>query len=195
MSAAQSIRDMLGGIARQDFPALNVAPGPWSYRVSAVRSDGRCDLRAIKEGPPTELPNVDHWTASGAASKPVVGSIVVVSFLDGDPGAPMIGGYLPLRLPGGAPVEATLDATNIKIGPVAAGVVQIAGGGPKAARAGDACYQLVLAHTPPGPASLWYREKDGDTYTAVAFSPGMPDHNFAGTPILIVEGSFKVSIG
>lgn len=194
MSAAQSIRDMLGDIARQDFPALSVAPGPWSYRVSAVRSDGRCDLRAIKPGPPPDIANVDHWTGGGAASKPVVGSIVVVSFLDGDPGAPMIGGYLPLRLPGGVPVEATLDATNVKLGPNA-GVVQVAGGGPKAARAGDACYQLVLSHTPPGPAALWYREKDGDSYLPVAFSPGIPDAMFAGTPILIVEGSFKVSVG
>lgn len=195
MSAAQNIRDMLGDIARQDFPALAVAPGPWSYRVSAVLSDGRCDLRAIKLGPPAEIANVDHWTASGASSKPVVGSIVVVSFLDGDPGAPMIGGYLPLRLAGGAPVEATLDATHVKIGPTAAGDVEIAGGGPKAARAGDACYQLVLAHVPPGPASLWYRAQDGDAYASVAFSPGPPDSSFPGTPILIVEGSFKVSIG
>ncbi len=127
MNTLEGIRDALGDIGRQDFPALNLHPGPWSYRVGAVRADGRCDLVAVKKGPPPELPNVDHWSASGAASKPTAGSIVVVSFLDGDPGSPMIGAYEPLRFAGGAPTEATLDATTIKIGPTSATLIELGG--------------------------------------------------------------------
>lgn len=129
MSTPETIRSLLADIVRQDFPALNVPPGPHSYRVTAVYSDGRCHLAACKKGPPPELPNVDHWSASGASSKPVVGSLVVVSFLDGDPDAPMIGGYQPLRVAGGSPLLATLDATTIKIGPTDATTIELGGAG------------------------------------------------------------------
>lgn len=124
---AAALRDMLGDIARQDFPVLDVPPGPWSYRVGAVHADGRCNLVAIKKGPPPDLPNVDHWSASGTSSRPVVGSIVVVSFLDGDPSQPMIGAYQPLRVAGGKPTEVKIDGDTVKIGPTA-NMVVLAGG-------------------------------------------------------------------
>jgi hypothetical protein len=127
-SELDGINDALGDIARARFQALNVPPGPHSYRVGAVRADGRCDLRAVKDGPPPEIPNVDHWTGSGAASKPQEGSLVIVAFLDGDPNAPMIGAYQPLRVAGGKPVEATLDATTIKVGPTAT-LIELGGAG------------------------------------------------------------------
>ncbi len=119
MSTLENIRDALADLTRQDFPTLDVPPGPHSYKVVAVRGDGRCDLRAVKKGPPAEIPNVDHWSASGAGSKPQVGSIVVVSFLDGDPGSPMIGAYQPLRVAGGVPTLSTLDGTIVRVGPSA----------------------------------------------------------------------------
>ncbi len=194
VSAIESIRDSLGDICRQDFPVLNVSPGPWSYRVIEVRADGRCDLQAVKKGPPPKIANVDHWTSSGAASKPVLGSTVVVAFLDGDPGFPMIGAYTPLRVAGGAPAEATLDATTIKIGPTEADAIELAGGGRAASGVGHACGQLVIVHVPPAAATLWYRPADGDNYVAVATSPVPPTSSVAGTPIYIVEGSSKVSI-
>ena len=68
MSALENIRDAIADMSAQDHPTLNVPPGPHSYRVVTVRADGRCDLRAVKVGPPPEIPNVDHWSASGAAS-------------------------------------------------------------------------------------------------------------------------------
>lgn len=126
---AQAIRDLLGDIAAQDFPVLAVPPGPWSYRVGLVHADGRCDLVAVKKGPPPTLPAVDHWSASGASSKPTVGSIVAVVFLDGDPSTPAIVTYTPLRFAGGAPTLATLDATTIKIGPTTATLVEMGGSG------------------------------------------------------------------
>ncbi len=133
MSATlEGIRDGLAALTREEFPVLNVPPGPHSYRVGVVRADGRCDLRAVKDGPPAEIPNVDHWAGSGAASKPQVGSLVVVSYLDGDPNSPMIGAYQPLRVAGGAPVEATLDATTIKIGPTNATLIELGGAGASA---------------------------------------------------------------
>lgn len=128
MNTLENIRDGLADLTRQDFPTLNVPPGPHSYRVATVRGDGRCDLRAVKDGPPAEIPNVDHWSASGASSRPVAGSLVVIAFLDGDPGSPMICAYQPLRTAGGAPTEATLDATTIKIGPTKATLIELGGG-------------------------------------------------------------------
>lgn len=147
MSPLESIRDSLADIGRQDFPVLAAPPGPWSYRVGAVRADGRCDLVAVKEGPPPELPNVDHWCGSGASSKPVLGSLVVVSFLDGDAAQPMINAYTPLRFEGGAPTLATLDATTIKIGPTEATSIALAGTGPAVARVGDTVSLGYLAAT------------------------------------------------
>ena len=184
MSVLEGIRDGLADLTRQEFPTLSAPPGPHSYRVVAVRADGRCDLRAVKEGPPLDIPNVDHWTGSGAASKPRVGSIAVVSFLDGDPNAPMIGTYQPLRMAGGIPTEATLDAVTIKIGPTAT-AVQLAGSGPAAARVDDPVSIGYLSAALAGGAVVL-------TFTASAPIPLGAAVQLTGK---IAAGSAKVTIG
>jgi len=191
MSVLEGIRDGLADLTRQEFPTLSAPPGPHSYRVVAVRADGRCDLRAVKEGPPLDIPNVDHWTGSGAASKPRVGSIAVVSFLDGDPNAPMIGTYQPLRMAGGIPTEATLDAVTIKIGPTAT-AVQLAGSGLAVARVGDAVsLGYLVGANAAGPV----------TFTLFPTPPAPPDPPDPDVPPAfeligaIIEGSSKVTSG
>jgi len=189
MSVLEGIREGLADLTRQDFPTLNAPPGPHSYRVVAVRDDGRCDLRAVKDGPPREIANVDHWAGAGAASKPRLGSIVVVNFLDGDPNAPMIGTYQPLRVDGGIPTQSTLDADILRLGP-SADLVQLAVGpmtiASPVARVGDAVSLGSLsgvAGSGPGAMAV--------TFTLAGGTPGL-SVSLVGT---IIEGSAKVTAG
>lgn len=127
MSVLEGLREMIAGIVGEEIPKLALM-GAHSYRVTKVRDDGRCDLEAMKKGPPATIPNVDHWCGiPGGAGRPVAGSIVVVTFLDGEKNAPMVGAYQPLRADGGKPGEVTIDGVIVKIGPTA-NTVRLAGG-------------------------------------------------------------------
>ena len=160
--------------------------GSHTFVVSAVHAGGRCDLTPEAADRFQPLASVDQWPGvGGAVVTPVVGSIAVVEFRDWRSDRPMIVRFQPKRLDGGTPELAELDADAI----------ELAGGGPAAARAGDACGQLFVVDVPGGATALWYRPADGDAYVLVASSPLPPTSSTPGTPIYIVEGSAKVTIG
>lgn len=150
MSTIEDVRQMLAAIVSEEIPKLALT-GAHSYRVVKVYSSGRCDLEAVKKGPPASIPSVDHWTGiAGGEAHPAVGSLVVVTFLDGEKNAPMIGAYQPLRVDGGKPDEVTIDGKVMKIGPTATSI-EIAGTGPAAARVGDeVTLSGIKVTSPPG---------------------------------------------
>lgn len=129
MSTPDPLRVMIADIVRSEIPALQRPAGPHTFRVRAVRSDGRVDLTPeVAARGLDDIPNVDHWAGiAGGAAKPVVGSTVLVSFADGDPTKPVLVSYTPLRSSGGKPTESTIDATTLKLGPTAT-LVTLGGG-------------------------------------------------------------------
>lgn len=93
------------------------------YRVVSVAGDGRLTLQIVSQatGFPDALP-ISAWPgAPGAKGEPAAGSIVLVSFIEGDPSLPIVTHFSP---PGSAfflPVSAALDAsTLVRIGENAA---------------------------------------------------------------------------
>jgi len=129
MSTPDPLRTMIADIVRSEFALLQRPAGPHTYRVAAVRSDGRVDLKPEdKKRGLDDIPNVDHWTGvAGGAALPMVGSVAMVEFADGDSTKPMLVSYQPLRSAGGKPTRTTIDATTLQLGPTAT-VVQLGGG-------------------------------------------------------------------
>ena len=123
MSAAESLRELIGDIVRQLFPAAAVPWGPYEYRVESVGGDGRLTLVAVKPGGPAKE-RVDVWGGiPGSAGSPQVGSSVALVFLDGE--HPAVVSFHPLRLTGGTPTKARIDADEIDLGGAVGPVVRV----------------------------------------------------------------------
>src|SRR6478609_618607 len=139
MSTPDPLRTMIADIVRSEFAMLQRPAGPHTYRVAAIRADGRVDLKPQDKSRGVEdITNVDHWTGiAGGAALTVVGSVAMVEFADGDTTQPILVSYQPLRSAGVKPTRTTIDATTLQLGPTAT-AVQLAGSGPAVARVGDA---------------------------------------------------------
>ena len=132
--ALQSASERIASIVRKRFPALTYA-GHHTYRVTSVRTNGRMDLEPV-EPDMDPIPGVDQWTASGFTGRPVVGSEVLVVFRDMRPDRPCVVAMQAVRIDGGVPTVATVDASStVNVGPDASSVV-LAGGSSPLAKAG-----------------------------------------------------------
>lgn len=121
MSAVEALRELVGDVVRQLFPAAAVPWGPYRYRVDSVdTSTGRLVLvPVVPGGAPQKL--VEVWAGiPGSVGAPRVGSSVLLVFADGD--TPCVVAFHPLRLTGGTPTAIKLDADAVNLG-AAAGVV------------------------------------------------------------------------
>lgn len=146
---------MIADIVRSEFALLQRPPGPHTYRVAVVHADGRVSLRPDdKSRGLDDIPNVDHWAGvAGGAALPMVGSLVMVEFADGDSTKPMLVSYQPLRSSGGKPTRATIDATTLQLGPTAT-AVQLGGGAQFVALANLVATELAKIVTSVGDAVI-----------------------------------------
>ena len=93
--------------------------GFYAYRVQAQDGE-RLTLQSVGTSLPDQLHLDKSHGMAGAAEQCALGSIVLVGFQGGDPGAPFVAFYLP-----SVPVRATVDASaTIELG--AGGVVAVA---------------------------------------------------------------------
>lgn len=92
------------------------------FEYSVVSQDGpRIGVRPVSTGP--ALGTIDRifpWPgAAGASADLVVGSSVVLAFLDGRPSKPIIVGHQPPANPGGVPLEVRLQGDAVRLGEAA----------------------------------------------------------------------------
>lgn len=118
-----TLREFVIQWVREAFPQLFYG-SLYEFRVVAV-SAGRLDLRPVDTKVVGPQPRVYQWTLSGSEPTPVVGTSVVLAFLDADPGKPVVVGYGPQRTaPGGSPSAMKIDTTGaLTLGPSASSVV------------------------------------------------------------------------
>jgi hypothetical protein len=139
MSDADKIRAGLARLVGSEIEGIDLI-GEHTYRVTAVHADGRCNLDPIEERMQSHS-YVDQWLGGGEVTTPVVGSLCMVIFRDLKKDRPIITRFQPLRITGGKPVKAELDATDI----------ELAGGGPAVARVGDTVTLAAInIIAPPG---------------------------------------------
>lgn len=104
--------DLLKKIVQADLPAYEYFV-PYRYRVAKVHVEDnyRVDLQIFKKkaGLPDLLPMIMVPGVSGFVSKLAEGSIVLVSFIEGDPSLPRIIGYADYQDPGFKPVTIIAD--------------------------------------------------------------------------------------
>lgn len=91
--------------------------GVWEYRV--VRASGeRWDLQCVRKS--TGLPDLRRVRArpgvAGCKSDLALGSLVLVSFVNGDPSRPVVIGFDDAEAPGFVPTETTIDADDLLLG-------------------------------------------------------------------------------
>lgn len=114
-SIADSMRGIVGTLtARHRFFA------PWEYRV-VTRSGERYALQPVRvsSGMPT-LQNVRvRGGVAGAREHLTLGSLVLVSFVDGLPSRPVITGFDDPESPGFIPAELALAGTVVRLGTLA----------------------------------------------------------------------------
>lgn len=164
----KTIRELLAEIIRSEFPGLQRPAGPHRYRVAAVRADGRVDLVPVATGALQALPNVDHWAGvAGGSALPMVGSVVLVAFADGDPTAPVLVSYQPLRSAGGKPTRTTIDAATLQLGPTAT-VVELGGGAQFVALANLVSAELTKLSTTVGAMTALFNAAVGPMASAPA---------------------------
>lgn len=110
--------------------------GPREYRVVRMRPSAssaeqtRVELQIVRaaSGMPDVL-MVPAWPGlAGAHAEATPGALVLVQFIDGDPGRPYVCAWSPRDDPAWRPTALTLDATGtVKVGPSAT-AVELAGG-------------------------------------------------------------------
>lgn len=109
--------------------SLRLGGGPWRYRVVGMAPDGRVNLQAISTGVPDVLPVPMRPGAAGVHAQLTPGTEVLVHFVEGDPGQPVIthfagkggDGWIPesLSLAAGlAPVARLGDTVQVFLPPV-----------------------------------------------------------------------------
>jgi len=146
---------LLGAIqamAREAFPRADFA-FPYRYRVVEMSAD-RVQLQAVRRlaGLPDLLPGTMFPGVSGAWAALKPGSLVLVSFIEGDPSQPIVTHYATKDDPGWRPVRLELDAEDeVQIGEEADLVTLGAGSPPGVARVGDPIASSVsLLYAGPG---------------------------------------------
>lgn len=96
------------------------------YRYRVVRMAGhRVDLQAVRKAPglPNILPVPVHPGAAGLAAELSPGALVLVEFVEGDPGQPVVTHFSTKDDPGFLPVALALDATEaVRIGETASAI-------------------------------------------------------------------------
>ncbi|MCC6557196.1 MAG: hypothetical protein IT372_29950 [Polyangiaceae bacterium] len=110
-------------IVREAFPNYDFH-GLYRYRVVRMVV-GRVDLQAVDKAPglPNVLPVPVHTGMAGISAQLTPGSMVLVEFVEGDPGQPVITHFSTKDEPGFLPVELALDATDkVRIGETASAV-------------------------------------------------------------------------
>ncbi len=127
--ANRLLRD-LETITREALPELPFL-GTYRYRVVLPNpGDHRWVLQAVASG--MGLPDISpvsvHPGVAGAVAQLALGSVVLVSFIEGSPSMPYIHAFTPRDQSGYLPVELALDATTrVQVGP-SADLVEIGSG-------------------------------------------------------------------
>lgn len=161
-STVYSLGGALGQAARTavGLPTLRA----YRYRVVSQNPDGRLVLQAVSKsaGIPDQLPIKVWYGAPGVSGKPAPGTIVVLQFLEGDPGQPI--------------VVAFDDTTPTEIDLAASALVDVAaplvGLGPKGARTG------VATLTTMGPLFIaWTALATAVAAAMTTLSQALPDIN------------------
>lgn len=136
----------------------------YRYRVVAQNPDGRLVLQAVSKaaGIPDQLPIKVWYGAPGVSGKPTPGTIVILRFLEGDPGQPVVVGFD--------------DTTPIEIDLAASAIIDIAapavGIGVKGARTGVATLQSMAPLF-----ILWTATASGVAAAMTALASALPDIN------------------
>jgi len=128
----------LRAVARETTEPVTKFHGLYRYRVVRMSGD-RVELQAVRKlaGLPDVLPVSLFAGMAGLWAKLAPSSLVLVTFIEGDPTAPILTHYTPKDHPGFVPVELLLDAsTRLDLGPSSA-TVRIAAGILPAARQTD----------------------------------------------------------
>ncbi len=116
----------LGALARESSGVSTLKVYP--YRVVVQGPDGRVNLQStvLTNGAPLFLVMIDIWAGlPGMTCKLTPTSVVLVSFIGGDPGKPIIIGFDPDNPPA---LEVSIDAIRIALGTIAADPVAKATG-------------------------------------------------------------------
>lgn len=106
--------DALRAIVRETFPNYAFL-STYRYRVvQANAGDHRWHLQAVNTslGIPNILPIKIHGGLAGASQKLRPGSVVLVSFIEGDPSQPVITHFEDADGPGFLPLQSFVDATE-----------------------------------------------------------------------------------
>lgn len=132
----------------------------YEYTVKQVYADGRMDLAPTKSKIAPKLAGVPQWGPSGTRATPRIGSTVAVSFLDGDPGKPVVTSFTPLGTQVGRPRKIEIDTDPDGAGD---GII-LAQGTRAVSRVNDTVnagalsassgVTLTVTYTPPGAAPM-----------------------------------------
>lgn len=141
------------------------------YEYAVVSQDGpRFGVRPVSTGP--ALGTIDRilpWPGiAGASADLVVGSSVVVSFLDGRPSRPIICGYLPPSSPGGVPLISRIDGEQV----ILAGGVKLVGRETDKVLSGGVYWRPSLLV--PGALDLGYADQDGTNTVVTVTATSLP---------------------
>lgn len=164
------------GLYEYRIAQVYYSPGP-SPPVSLV-----LDLQATADTIAVgldDIPKVPAWPGvAGSLPNPVAGSRVLVQFINGSAGRPVVVAWASAGDSGWIPVALAL-----------------AGGGPAAARVGDTCGQFLWDRAT---LLLYYAPNATAAYVLVTpnpATPSAPPPATPGTPVAIATGSSIVSIG
>lgn len=149
MSETRFLRN-LEALVRRMFPRERFL-GPRKYRLVRMRPSvasgdlTRAELQIVAKS--TGMPDllfVDIWPGmAGAWAKLQPGTLVLVEFVDGDPGQPVVRSFATADDPAWKPIDVTIDATGtMKLGPSAARV-DVADGTDTIATPGDEAGRAV----------------------------------------------------
>jgi hypothetical protein len=150
----RELYDLLRSIAREAWPFAPFTV-PYRYRVVSLAVD-RVSLQIVRKtaGVPDAPVVPMHPGVAGAWAALTLGTVVLVSFIEGDPSLPTITHFTPKGSTPGTwlPVRLTLDATDeVRVGETATTVTIGESGSPGVARLGDAVEsELALLYAGPG---------------------------------------------
>jgi hypothetical protein len=124
--ALNDLRAIVAGL----FPTIPFL-GLYRYRVVSMAGD-RVKLQAVRAtaGLPDILPVSIHPGMAGLSAQLTKGSVVLVTFIEGDPSSPIVTHFAPKGDPGFLPVSAALDAKDlVEVGATATEIRLGAGNG------------------------------------------------------------------
>lgn len=121
----ETSHDRLTGLMRSIITRANDRKlwGPWRYRIVRMAIDGRVDLQPVRPGAGLpELAAIEVWGAPAMHANLTPGAHVLVQFIEGDRGQPVVTHVTPRGGEGWIPLTVTIGGAE----------------GPPAARQGDA---------------------------------------------------------